>query len=391
MNSLPWRSLQAFAGLLLLAGVLGASANPSDSSETELKRARELVRQLGSDAYQERESAGDRLQKMGLPALPALEAGLQDPDLEIRRRCEELLPEVLAIDLRNRIAGFLADKEGKGKHDVPLWARYSKEVGADAGSRQLFSEMLQGETLTFLVDCAASPSRETETVDRFSLLKQTRLYQPIPGKGIGPVTRADLAALLFIGGQIKDPTQQSGFVVTNLLYQPLSRNALADASVGPVFRKLLVRWMTNQTNEQVIMQLCNVVQNLNLKEGRDFLIGVIKQKKVQGILLAQAVVNLVRASGKEHVALLEELLTDQTLLGMVQFNRVRGTTEMRDVALAMLVHLNGQSHKDYGFTFLTQNQNLMWSPHYLGFATPEQREAAHKKWQEWVSKNKKKD
>ncbi len=391
MNLLTRRPREAFAGLLLLAGAIAVSANPSAPADGELKKARQLVQQLGSDGYQEREQATAGLQKMGVRALAAIEQGLQDQDLEIRHRCEELHPEILAVDLRNRIAGFLADKDGKEKHNVPHWERYRKEIGSDNAARQLFTEMLKGEPLTLLLDCGKDSAHETSILEHFSLQMQTRMYQPNLRPGLAPLSRADLAAVLFIGGQAKNVSQQSGFAVTNMLYQPLTRTALADAATGPAFRKLLVRWMTNQSNELVIMQTCNVVQNLNLKEGKDFLLSVIKQKKVRGTYLAQVVLNLVRTGGKEHSGLLEELLTDQTALGQVQINRVRGTTEMRDVALAMLIHLNGQSHKDYGFSFLAQNPNLIWSVHYLGFSTPEEREKAHKKWQEWASKNKKKE
>ncbi len=206
---------------------------------------------------------------------------------------------------------------------------------------------------------------------------------------MGQYQRADMAAVLLIGAEVKNPGQQSPFVVTNMLYQQAARTALGDGTTGPAFRKLLVRWMNNQTQANVILQLRNLIQNLNLPEGNEFLTRVVKEKKVQGIYLAQVVINLGRTGNKAHVPVLETLLSDQTVLGKIQFNRVTGTTEMRDAALAMLVQLTGQSHRDYGFSFLLQNQNLRWSPNYLGFATPEQREKAHQKWQEWVAKNKK--
>ena len=390
MIPLPWRHSLVFAGLLLLAGAVVAPASPSALPD-ELKKAQQLVRQLGSEVYQEREQAIQLLQQMGLPAKLALQQGLIDPDLEIRRRCEELLPDILELDLRNRISAFLADKEGKSDHDLPHWSRYREVAGSDAGSRQLFCEMLQGDTLTFLLNCASNPDRQSDTLERYVRLMQTRAFQPAPGRVAGQYTRGDIAAVLFIGSEVKIQNQQSPNLISSMFYQQTARTALADPAVGSAFKKLTLRWMSSQTNENVILQLCNVIQNLNLKEGADFLTTVIKEKKVRGISLAQAAINLARTGNKDHVALLETLLKDETVLAqMIQLNQIRGTTEVRDVALAMLVHLTGQSHKEYGFSFLSQYPNLMWSPHYLGFSTPQQRENAHEKWQEWVSKNQKK-
>ncbi len=387
MNLLPWRPRGACLGLLLLAGV-ATSANPSSSFGNNPKKAHELVRQLGSEVYHERERASEQLEKMGLAARSALEQGSNDSDPEIRRRCQELLPSILEIDLKNRVAAFLADKQGTGEHNLPHWKNFRKIAGVDAGARRLFGEMLQGDTLAFLRDCADNADRQGDILDRFTRQMQQRSLQPASGRIRGQVDLAELAAVLFIGGEVKSTPPQAPFLISSMLYQPAARTALADAAVGPAFKKLLLRWMHHQTNESVLLQLCTVVQNLNLREGSDFLVGLIKEKKVRGIFLAQAVISLARMHPRDLRPMLEELLADKTVLGVVQFNQIRGTTQLRDVALAMLVHVTGQSHKDYGFTFLGQNQNLLWSAHYLGFASAEQRELAHKKWQEWAGKNK---
>ncbi len=147
--------------------------------------------------------------------------------------------------------------------------------------------------------------------------------------------------------------------------------------------------MNQQTNENVIFQLTQSVPVLGLKETNEFMLAVIKDKKVRGVYLALVVVNMGKENNKEHIPILEALLQDQTQLGQVQFNQTRGNTELRDVALAMLVHITGQSHKDYGFSFLSMNGNFLFTPNYAGFSTSEQREAAHKKWKTWAAAQKK--
>jgi hypothetical protein len=88
----------------------------------------------------------------------------------------------------------------------------------------------------------------------------------------------------------------------------------------------------------------------------------------------------------------EPYLNDTTTLGKI--GRLVGgattgaTTEVRDVALAQLVHLTGQDHKDYGFAH-TQASNvnpaMKFTWYYLGFINNEIRQAAFKKWQTYAA------
>ncbi|MCI0700811.1 MAG: hypothetical protein L0241_06995, partial [Planctomycetia bacterium] len=110
----------------IVATTLAAPPSPDPKSLTipqeELSKARELVQQLGSEKYSEREEAQRELAAMGRLARPALLDGVSgDPDPEIRLRCQTLLPKANADDLKARLETFLADTEGKYEHDLPGW------------------------------------------------------------------------------------------------------------------------------------------------------------------------------------------------------------------------------------------------------------------------------
>ena len=79
-----------------------------------------------------------------------------------------------------------------------------------------------------------------------------------------------------------------------------------------------------------------------------------KNKATQPYIRATAMAVVGRVGGKEQIAEMESFLTDTTLLGQSQFGTVRIQTEMRDVALAMMVQLSGQQAVDYGFPYLNQ-------------------------------------
>src|SRR5271165_1606608 len=70
----------------------------------------ELVRRLGDESYPVREEAGKQLLRLGVAARDALLNGVKNSDLEIRRRCRDLLPSILEADRKARLAAFVADK-----------------------------------------------------------------------------------------------------------------------------------------------------------------------------------------------------------------------------------------------------------------------------------------
>jgi hypothetical protein len=126
----------ALAGLgsLILASAAGAdSPDPAKLAiPAEVRsRAETLVRQLGSQAFRDRDTATRELFRMGRLALPALYDAREDADPEVRMRAERLLPRAEAEDLRARVDTFLADAEGKFTHDLPGWHRFKALAGKD--------------------------------------------------------------------------------------------------------------------------------------------------------------------------------------------------------------------------------------------------------------------
>src|ERR1700704_4147745 len=87
---------RCFAGLLLVLPFVSAVAD--DPDDKEIAR---LVKQLGSDVFEERDAATKRLQEIGEPALDALNKGATSKglDLETSRRLEQM---VVAIENKVR-------------------------------------------------------------------------------------------------------------------------------------------------------------------------------------------------------------------------------------------------------------------------------------------------
>jgi hypothetical protein len=75
------------AALLAVAvgAVIGGLAVVSAEVRADVE-ARALVKQLGADHFAVREAASKRLRELGVKALPAIKAGMADPDPEVARR-----------------------------------------------------------------------------------------------------------------------------------------------------------------------------------------------------------------------------------------------------------------------------------------------------------------
>ncbi len=82
---------------------------PDPKPDPKIER---LVDQLGDSDYRKRDEAVERLKAEGVKALPALRAAVKNPDIEIRRRAVELIPniETAAILAPKRLTLQLKDK-----------------------------------------------------------------------------------------------------------------------------------------------------------------------------------------------------------------------------------------------------------------------------------------
>jgi hypothetical protein len=373
---------------LLLAAAAAPAATPAPLAPADQDRARQLVRQLGDASYAARQQASRKLFLMGLPVKALLEEGSRDRDPEVRRRCRELLPAVFEADRLARIDAFVADKDGKREHDLPGWRRFRAVAGGDAEARKLFVEMQKGDSSTFLLDVDKDPGHAGDLCYARCQHMQERLYgrlrTGLTSRDHTPVSLAEMAAVLLVSSDPKvNMPNFSSYMVGNFLYQQAARNALGGGKPTP-FRKLVLAWIERQVGDDNGLQYAlNMAVNLDLKECLDVAVKAAKEKRVKGAGLGAVLTTLGKMGGQEHAALIEGYLSDTTVIGNFGINRGSGTTEVRDAALAMLVHLSKQSHKDYGFLFAESNSGLLFNAVFLGFANNADRDKAHNKWKEW--------
>ena len=365
----------------------GASPDPKDLavSPTELSKARELVRKLGSELYREREEAQAELSKMGRLARLAITEGVaSNDDPEIRLRCTRLLPKASADDLKARIDTFLADNEGKFEHDLPGLKTFRKHVGATVKVRELYVEILKSP---YNMDMfSAMDKSETEggraVADRRNAMWNDMQHRPFPpnGKPVMPrqPTLSDIAALLFAETVINSdniPKSNNNWINgTQFIQQQASMNALSNAGAAhaDAYKEIVRKWLATRTDPNELTNLSYQLGNTTLKQFKEsmpLLRKIIMAEGVQGYAKGQALNAIMQQKGKEETAFLKTLMNNDTMIQQVWFGKPNGQAEMhsclmKDVALAYLISQSGGNIKDYHFE---TPQGVIVNPNQLGF------------------------
>jgi hypothetical protein len=365
-----------------LVGSVSYAGDPSASEASD--RAVALVRKLGDPSVRARDKASQELVKLGRAATQALLAGSRDSDPEVRTRCRHLLPAALWLDLQARISAYLADTSGSQGHDLPGLARYQQLLGSSPEARALFGEIIKSDPL--LLEQAESDPKAA--VARFTARAQLLQQQQFNNIGSGrrpAANKSDVACMLFIGTSpdLDLPTMASYPLYTLLQQEPV-RSAITSAGPDDPLRKLLLAWIKRRTDPTSVQQSLSLAMNLDLKECLDLAVTTLRDKQCQAWNRAAAATTVGKLGGRGALPVLESVLTDSTQVANMVLNNARGTTELRDVALALCVHLTGQKLADYHFEVLGNNPGMLFTTyHYSGFSDPTQREAAFKKWKTW--------
>jgi hypothetical protein len=372
-------------GLTLLAASFALAAPlPGEKGTPEFEKATVLVKQLGHARFAVRETAAKELVEMGGAAVPALQAGIKSEDEEVRTRSTALLPQAKAADWKRRADAYLADIEGKQKHDLPLLTDWEKLIGKpDAGSRKLFAEMIRtkGEFLATVAGDRKAGQTATATECRLAL---DRLRGP---KGQVKAETGELAAIL-LADAIAPPKMPdwspAGFPAM-LLDNPSVPDALDATETGAAFRRLIVRWMDARPprDQAGCQHFSALVRKKPFPEAGPILAKWAKDKKADALSVRLlAIEALGKVGGKEAGDTLAGLIDDTTQV----FGGGQDQYHLGDSALAALVQMKGKKLPDYGlnntigigFASAPGDEPIMLSLH--GFNGQDARKTAIEKW-----------
>jgi hypothetical protein len=406
----------SFALLAMLSfSVFAVAAEPSpdpktlEVSQADLSKAKELVKQLGSERFTEREKAENELAIMGrLGRAALLEGANTDPDPEIRARCRFLLPKATAAEMKARLDTFLADKDGKFEHNLPGWNQlrnvvrgewrmlgwnYVARPNADKAARELFVEFLKtpgGEQMLHTI--ATAPSELSSLV----AARKQELYNMRFGRPPAIVQRIptamEVAVVLFGDTQVGKNSGRVPVFQTVLSTSGIMQTAQGNDEKSKAVKAILFSWFETRTDPIEIYSAMNLANNGgNTEVATRLAMKLLNTSGATGFYRGQAITVLSKLPKQEFLPLIEKFIGDEsvitTLSTSVNGKIVRTTIHMGDIALACAVVASGQKLEDYHIEDRFKNSpNAAIS--YTRYLLPDdKKKEAAAKWKEWREKN----
>jgi hypothetical protein len=338
-----------------------------------------LVQMLGSNSFEVRDRAEADLKGLGLAALDALEVGTRNPDIEIRTRSARLLASIREADRKARIQAFLDQPDDSDVAALPGWPRY-RMLSAAKITRKTYVALYESDA-PLLHSAAQDPRQATVMVKERARELGTLLLLPQKDR----LAAAQLPALLYV---MSDPAVSVEPATWKDLYAGLSilaqREALRkDLLTQPAVPELLLGAL-QRGGDALHATTLPLAAELALPQAHEWAVRLCSGAATPTATRAQAILLLARIGTPADIPVLVPLLLDKTPVGKVTVVSRALSAEMGDVALAAILHLNGEKPGDYGFPYFEAIPGLktLPSPERLGFVDAKDRAAAFAKWRE---------
>ena len=365
---------------LLSPGIVRAADDPTPDQLSK------LVKLLGDDSFRTRERAYRELLSVGLPARNALTRGLRSPDLEIRVRARRLLSQVLEDEFEGRLAAFIADVQGTKEHDLPGWKRYRDSVGTRRMARTLYVSMIR-EEIPLLQ--ALDSGRQLDQL----FAERVKGLQPYSyGNGPRTAPAASLATLLFLCTQpelsIELTTHQQIF---SLLQYTGTMNTIKGSPYRALFYGMLDGWVRKLDTDlpNAYYPLMTTLNYDMKKTGYDLAKKHLAAPTTSSSIQQYAIMAIARFGSDKDIDLLTPHLQNSTVCHTWNNPQIKKgviRTQVRDVALVMMLELTGQNQQEYGFTLLKRNTTTVFHGYTCGFVDESNRDKALQMWKTWYSK-----
>ena len=370
-----WPTYFAFA---VLAGSYQPTIRAADpQSEQVSPHLLALVTALGDDKFSSRENATEELISAGISALPALQQGTRHSDREIRFRSYRIILLVRKNDFQRRLDSFSKEYDSDSEYDLPGWDEYRQLMGDEPEARSLFVHMQRSESeLIAGVMSNKKSAGDLLTFRTMQIQNSMRTYRT-------QLTLGSVATMVFIAGD-EDVSlgQQANSAINSFCYQASFQTAMQNSSTKPIVRKLLGAWI-KRGEDWTAYQGLSLAMRYNLKEGLVPAERILNNPVAQTHVMQYAILTVAKLGNKDYMSLLEKFLDDKTRVSTRRVDKLTYETQMRDVALAGLVHLAEQDHKKFGFSQIQKHTTVLFSTSTLGFKDEKERQVALTKWKEF--------
>lgn len=354
-------------------------AQSTSNGQTESETVATLIRGLGAPAFSQREQASRQLLALGNAARDQLSAIGNDASPETRKRVDWILARIETEDLEKVASSFLLDPDASASHGLPAWSQFRELAGDSRTSKLLFLESVkcQRELLTeiesFSTQQIATPESQRHLAAVASnaaiLIQREQMSMSEPRIG-------DFVGLLLATSTFERTTP---ILVTETIETHVDRfiftQFLHKQGYGSCLKKMLAVWVP-KTHDSIAPRM----MDLSLRHDIPSVVAIARQqllptRDTQTRHLALSC--LLRFGNESDLPLIASMLSDRAIVyswtaddmrsfsgnsqievfndpppGYQEDNSVpaqRFVVQMRDIALATILHLSGESHPEKYF------------------------------------------
>ncbi len=363
--------------------VVVCSAGPAQAQEDTAARARQLVQQLGAERFEQREHAAAELVRLGPAAREAVRQGLQSPDPEVRKRCRTILRLLEHHWLRQRLAQFLADPDAHDLDQLPGWKDFLQALGGDRKVALALYRKVAREQQALLL-AWTNPQALQQTLR--GLIRGAYLQARS-----GVMSQARQLSMAHVAGlfiatlhpEVK-PGNEELLTLITLSYQIHFRQGVMEGTYAPALRHMLGQWLERYYAQMDAYRVLSWAMNYRLPAAILPAERILKGGGPNNHVVVQAMLAVARDGNRRHVPLVKRHFNNQAVV--YQLRRRSNDilrVQVRDVALAVVIHLHGLDPKDFGFAERRTDATYVYAPVSLGFTKEEARAKAFQAWEQF--------
>ena len=376
-----------------------ATLVPAVNDGADERTVQQLIEALGSRTYKQRKRATNELVQRGWEVLPEVESGLQHPDREVQLRCRKIAQQLKQRFRQQQLSAFVANPDYTDNR-LPGWELLRSTIGEDAASRSLILSILtehwelveRFETCLHLasdnvenrhvVRKVASSTAATVTPAEFFETELQKLRYRRDRQHL-PLALGHVAAILLMSNHAEIPFDErhsSSMLSILHRFSRASNGEVPWKSAG--FQRLVSEYLKRCGSRKNAYQACSLALRYDISEGVVPALAMVESRLFPAHELQYAVLAIAKLGSSQHIEQIETLFDDERICFRRAVNGNAGNVDcqVRDVALAAVLHLAGENPRLYGFDRIQRNSFTVYQLNSLYFSDDETRAAAFARW-----------
>ncbi|QDV71069.1 hypothetical protein Poly24_48020 [Rosistilla carotiformis] len=369
-------------GVFVVASLVGSplAAQVSDNRLPNHGDLSELqIEALGAGSYRMRQRTSRAFVDAGPAAIEVLRGGLDHNDAEIRLQCQRLLIEIRERQTERELQHLLTEYDPARTYRLPGWKPFAEACGDDASARGLFKRLLDRDAsfMRWLQRVHDDPSYDIEN----QLEDQFRFLSPDTQRlNSGDLLSWSRLLLAGTNAKICQVPVLGSHIRCGLQCGP-TIHSLTHGANSTATMRLVRSWLRRQSTTTATRATLRIAMLYECDTIAEQMARTTLDSHHASPASVQTALFYYVAHQPESASLrLANALDDQRVCQVWQIASLRRRaiqTQVRDTALALLLHLRGVDPRTVGFRDLQADPITIYGEQTFGFETDQERDAAH--------------